>query len=86
MQSGDFHLDIRIKVSNPTAFFKKLAKEKREQNINKVHFQVIDSVSNTENHFEWEVNEGRVENVVAQIWAQIRPKMRFLDDISRKNH
>merc|ERR1712168_934266 len=27
--------DIRIKVSNPTAFFKKLAKEKREQNIDK---------------------------------------------------
>lgn len=43
MQTGDFHLDIRIKVSNPTAFFKKLAKEKREQNTDKVHFQVIES-------------------------------------------
>ena len=28
----------------------------------------------------------RKKNVLAQIWAQIRPKMRFLDDISRKNH
>ena len=25
-------------------------------------------------------------NVLAQIWAQIRPRMRFLDDISGKNH
>ena len=41
-----FHLDIRIKVSNPTAFFKKLAKEKREENMDKVHFQVIDSETN----------------------------------------
>ena len=62
MLSADFHLDIRIKVSNPTAFFKKLAKEKREQNsilhhkkvaeekreenIQKVHFPVIDSETN----------------------------------------
>ena len=48
-------------MSNPTAFFKKLAKEKREQNIDKVHFQVIDSESHTENYFEWEVNQGHVQ-------------------------
>ena len=47
-------------MSNPTAFFKKLAKEKREQNIDKVHFQVIDSESHTENYFEWEVNQGHI--------------------------